>query len=105
MAEDKTPSVDMPRLFNVFDMPEIKSVRATTNIRINVKLREVLKNAPRARKIRTAGKKVVKFEINKGEYLLFFPSGYVQIHAPSEGRIREVLKAFRNELYECGLLK
>ncbi|MBS3815539.1 MAG: hypothetical protein KGY45_03125 [Hadesarchaea archaeon] len=105
MAREKTPSVDMPRLFNVFDMPEIKSVRATTSIRTNFDLKDIVSKSNHIKKVRTAGKEVAKFRVNKGEYLLLFPTGYVQIHAPSEGRIKEVLKAFRNELYECGILK
>lgn len=105
MAERNPPSMDMPRLFNIFDIPETKSVRAASSLRPEIELEEVLECVPGARKIRTSGKEVVKFEVGKGKYLLLFPSGYIQISAPSEDSIREILKAFRNELFENGLLK
>ncbi len=105
MAEGNPPSMDMPRLFNIFDIPEVKSVRAASSLRSDVDLEEVWGRLSRARKIRTSGKEVVKFEIGKGKYLLLFPSGYIQISAPDEDSIREILRAFRNELYENGLLK
>ena len=105
MAERDPPSMDMPRLFNIFDIPETKSVRATSSLRPEIDLEEVLERVPKARKIRTSGKDVVKFEIGKGKYLLLFPSGYIQISAPNEDSVRGILKAFRNELFENGLLK
>lgn len=105
MAGGETTSVDMPRLFNVFDLPEIKSVRAVSSLRQNVDLEKIWSQVNRARKIRTSGKDVAKFEVGKGQYLLLFPSGYVQIYAPSEDKVREVLKSFRDKLYETGLLK
>jgi hypothetical protein len=105
VAKNKTPFIQMPRLYNVFNMPEVKAVRAVTSVRSNVDLKEALKRSSNARKVRTANKDILKFEIERGSYLLLFPSGYVEIHAPNEQGIREVLVAFRNELYECGLLK
>ena len=105
MANEERSSIDMPRLFNVFDHFEIKSIRAVSSLRQEVDLSEVWNRVPRARKVRTSGKDVVKFEIGKGQYLLLFPSGYIQIYAPSEDKIREVLKLFRDELYGNGLLK
>lgn len=105
MAEGKPPSMDIPRLFNVFDIPEIKSVRAVSSLRQDIALEEVWNKVDKARKVRTSGKDVVKFEEGKGEYLLLFPSGYVQVYAPSEEKIRQVLRSFRDELYEMGLLK
>jgi len=95
----------MPRLFNVFDMPKITSVRATTMLRSRVNVKEVLKLVSHTREVRTAGKSTVKFEVRKGAYLLLFPSGYTEVHAPSEEGVREVLIAFRDELFKHGLLK
>lgn len=95
----------MPRLFNIFDMPKITSVRATTMLRSRINIREVLKLVPHTREVRTADKNTVKFELRRGAYLLLFPSGYVEVHAPNEGGIREVLVAFRDELFKHGLLK
>ncbi len=105
MAKGKTPTIHMPRLYNVFDMPNVKAVRAVTSLRSKVDLKEVLKRAPRARKIRSANKDIAKFEIRRGSYLLLFSSGYIEVYAPDEGGVREVLVAFRDELYECGLIK
>ena len=105
MARGKTPSIHVPRLYNVFDIPDVKAVRAVTSLRSKVDLHEVLKCSPRVRKIKSANKDVVKFEIRRGSYLLLFPSGYIEVHAPDEGGVREVLIAFRDELYECGLIK
>lgn len=96
--------MDMPHLFNIFDLPEIKSVRATSSLRVEIDLDEIWEKVSRTRKVRTSGKEVVKFEEGKGQYLLVFPSGYVQVCAPSEEKVREVLRSFRNELYENGLL-
>ncbi len=105
MREGESPSMDIPRLFNIFDMPEIKSVRAVSSLRQEINLEEVWGGVNKARKVRTSGKDVVKYEEGKGKYLLLFPSGYVQIYAPSEEEVREVLKSFRDVLYENGLLK
>lgn len=95
----------MPHLYNVFDVPKIKAVRATTVLRSKVNYEEILKNISRASKIRSADKNIVKFELRRGVYLLLFPSGYVEVHAPDEGEMREVLVAFRDELSEHGLIK
>ncbi len=105
MREGESPSMGIPRLFNIFDMPEIKSVRAVSSLRQDVNLEEVWGGINKARKVRTSGKDVVKFEEGKGKYLLLFPSGYVQIYAPSEEEVREVLKSFRDDLYENGFLE
>lgn len=105
MAKGKTPSIHMPRLYNVFNMPNIKAVRAVTSLRSKVDLKEILKRVPRAHQVRSANKDVIKFEIRRGAYLLLFPSGYMEVHAPDEGGVREVLVAFRDELYECGLIR
>lgn len=95
----------MPRLYNVFNMPEVKAVRAVASLRSNVNVKEALKRSPRTRKVRSADKDILKFELRRGSYLLLFPSGYVEVHAPNEQGVREVLVAFRNELYECGLIR
>lgn len=105
MTGETSPSMDIPRLFNIFDIPEIKSVRATSSLRQEIDLDEVWKKVERAKKVRTSGKDVVKFKEGKGYYLLLFPTGYVQIYAPDEEKVRGILKSFRNELYETGLLK
>ncbi len=97
--------MDIPRLFNIFDIPEIKSVRAVSSLRQEIDLEKIWSNVDRAKKIRTSGKEVIKFKEGKGHYLLLFPSGYIQIYAPNEEKVREILKTFRNELYESGLLK
>lgn len=104
MVQGKSSSMDMPRLFNIFDIPEIKSVRAVSSLRKSLDLEKVWGKISKAKKVRTSGKDVVKFKQGKGRYLLLFPSGYVQIYAPDEEKVREVLKSFRNELYENGLL-
>lgn len=105
MVKGEASSVNMPRLFNVFDLPEIKSVRAATSLRQKIDLEKVWSKVDRVKKIRTSGKDVAKFVEGKGKYLLLFPSSYVQVHAPDEEGVREVLKSFRNELYEAGLLE
>jgi len=97
--------IHMPHLYNVFDIPKIKAVRAITTLRSKVSAGEILKRIPRARQIRSADKNIVKFELRRGAYLLLFPSGYVEVHASDEGEIREVLIAFRDELFEHGLIK
>lgn len=104
MVKGETQSMDIPRLFNIFDIPEVKSVRAVSSLRKNVDLEEVWEKVNRAKKVRTSGKNVVKFEKGKGQYLLLFPSGYVQIYAPDKEKIREVLKSFRDELFDIGML-
>ena len=105
MTENETPLIRMPKLYNVFDMPDVKAIRAATSLRSKVNLEDVLKRASNVRKVRSANKDVVKFEVRRKSYLLLFPSGYVEIHAPNDESIRAVLIAFRNELYECGLIE
>lgn len=105
MSEEKARVIHMPRLYNVFDMPKIKAIRATTTLRSKVSLAEVLKLVPNTREIKTADKDIVKFELRRGVYLLLFPSGYIEVHAPSEDEMREVLLAFRDKLFEHGLIK
>jgi hypothetical protein len=95
----------MPHLYNVFDMPKIKAVRATTVLRSKVNIGEILKRVSNAHQVRTADKNIIKFELRRGVYLLLFPSGYIEVHAPDEGEMREVLIAFRDELFEHGLIK
>jgi len=95
----------MPRLYNVFDMPKITSVRATTTLRSKVDLKKILEEIPRTRKVKTSNKEIVKFELSRGTYLLLFPSNYVEVHAPDEESVREVLLAFRDELFKSGLIK
>ena len=95
----------MPRLYNVFDMPKLTSVRATTTLRSKVDLKEILEGIPRTRKVKTSNKEIVKFGLSKGTYLLLFPSNYVEVHAPDEESVREVLLAFRDELFKSGLIK
>jgi len=105
LSEAELRVSEMPRLYNIFDMPKIMSVRTTTTLRSKVDLREILKRVSRARKIKTSNKEIVKFELSRGAYLLLFPSLYVEVHAPDEGRVREVLLAFRDELFKNGLIK
>jgi predicted transcriptional regulator len=64
----------------------------------------ILKKVPNAQRVRTASKDVVKFELRRGSYLLFFPPAYIEIHAPDKQSIREILIAFRDELFKCGLI-
>ena len=105
MSEAKPRVSEMPRLYNVFDMPKLTSVRATTVLHSKVDLREILERIPRTRKVRTSNKEIVKFELGRGTYLLLFPSRYVEVHAPDEGSVREILLAFRDELFKSGLIK
>ena len=105
MGEAEKHIIHMPHLYNVFDMPKVKAVRVTTTLRSKVSVEEILKRIPRARQIRSADKNIVKFELRRGTYLLLFPSGYVEVHASNEGEVREVLIAFRDELFEHGLIK
>ena len=103
--EEEVRVSQMPRLFNIFDMPKITSVRATTMLRSRVNMSEVLRLIPHTREVRTADKSTVKFEVRKGAYLLLFSSGYTEVHAPNEESVREVLLAFRDELFKRGLLR
>lgn len=96
--------VQMPRLYNIFEIPRIRSVRATTVLRLKINVKKILSNIRNTSQIQTANRKVIKFELKHGSYLLLFPSGYVEIHAPSEALIREVLISFRNELFQNGLI-
>jgi len=105
MAEGESSAVDMPRLFNVFDIPETKSIRAVSSLRKKIDLEKVWNRINRARKISTSGKEVAKYEVGKGQYLMLFPSGYLQIFAPNEEGVRKVLENFRDELYGAGLLR
>ncbi len=105
MSEVEPRVSEMPRLYNVFDMPKLTSVRATTTLRSKVNLKEILEGIPRTRKVRTSNKEIVKFELSRGTYLLLFPSNYVEVHAPDEESVREVLLAFRDELFKSGLIK
>jgi hypothetical protein len=105
VSEARKRVIHMPRLYNVFDMPKIKAVRATTTLRLKVSAGEILKRISRAHQIRSADKNITKFEIRRGAYLLLFPSGYVEVHARDEGEMREVLIAFRDELFEHRLIK
>ena len=97
--------INMPHLYNVFEVPKIKAVRATTVLRSKVNVGEILKRISRASQVRSADKNIIKFELRRGVYLLLFPSGYIEVHAPDEGEMREVLVAFRDELFEHGLIK
>ena len=95
---------EMPRLYNVFDVPKMMSVRATTTLRSKIDFKAILDNLPKVSKVRTSNKTVAKFELKRGSYLLLFPTNYVEIYAPDEGGTREVLIAFRDELCKNGLL-
>ena len=105
MSEAEPRVSEMPRLYNVFDMPKLMSVRTTTMLRSKVDLKEILKRVQRTRKIRRSNKEVVKFEVRRGAYLLLFPSLYIEVHAFDEGSVREVLLAFRDELFKSGLIR
>lgn len=105
MSEVEPRVSEMPRLYNVFDMPKITSVRATTTLRSKVDLKKILEEIPRTRKVKTSNKEIVKFELSRGTYLLLFPSHYIEVHAPDEESVREVLLAFRDELFKSGLIK
>jgi len=105
VVEAEKRVIHMPRLYNIFDMPKVKAVRATTTLHPKVSAGEILKLISRASRIRSADKNIIKFEIRRGAYLLLFPSGYVEIHARDEGEMREVLIAFRDELFGHGLIK
>jgi hypothetical protein len=90
--------MDKPRLYDIFDIPKITSIRAKTKLHLSVDLETLLRSVTRAKRIKTANQNIVKFELKRGAYLLLFPSGYVEVHAPDEGTMREVLIAFRDEL-------
>jgi hypothetical protein len=94
----------MPHLYDVFEMPKIKALRAVTNLRFKLNIKEAMK-IPNIKTIRTANKDIVKFELRRGAYLLLFPGGYVEVHAPDEESMRSVLLAFREKLFENGLIK
>ncbi|MEM2878016.1 MAG: hypothetical protein QXG10_00460 [Candidatus Hadarchaeales archaeon] len=99
------PSVsEMPKLYDVFEPPKMKSVRAVTKMREQLDIREVFARVPKVQKITTSKKTVAKFHLRRSCYLLLFPTGYVEIHAPDEGSVREVMVSFRDELYKSGLL-
>lgn len=103
--DESNPHVsEMPRIYDVFDVPKIKSVRAITKIHKTIDIREVLNRLPKVKSITTSNKSVVRFEVKRGGYLLLFPSGYIEVHAPDEGSVREVLVAFRDELFKSGLI-
>ena len=104
MSEDKARISQMPHLYDVFEMPKIKALRAVTNLRFKLNMKEAMK-IPNIKTIRTANKDIVKFELRRGAYLLLFPEGYVEVHAPDEEGMRSVLLAFREELFEHGLIK
>lgn len=82
----------------------MKSVRATTTLHPKIDFKEILNRLPKVSKLQTSNKNVVKFQLKRGSYLLLFPTNYVEIHAPDEGTVREVLIAFRDELFKNGLL-
>ncbi|MGC8816524.1 MAG: hypothetical protein ACP5PX_01730 [Candidatus Hadarchaeum sp.] len=103
--EENSPSVsEMPRIHDIFEVPKIKSVRAISKINKTLDITEVLKRLPNVKSITTSKKTVVKFTLKRGNYLLLFPNGYIEIHAAEEGAIREILSAFREELFKAGLI-
>ena len=104
MSEDKARVSQMPHLYDVFEMPKIKALRAVTNLRFKLNMKEAMK-IPNIKTIRTANKDIVKFVLRRGAYLLLFPGGYVEVHAPDEESMRSVLLAFREKLFENGLIK
>jgi hypothetical protein len=104
VSEDKARISQMPHLYDVFEMPKIKALRAVTNLRFKLNIKEAMK-IPNIKTIRTANKDIVKFELRRGAYLLLFPGGYVEVHAPDEESMRSVLLAFREELFKHGLIK
>jgi len=104
MDEVETRISQMPHLYDIFEVPKIKALRAVTSLRFKIDIREVMK-LPRVKTIRTANREIVKFELRRGTYLLLFPGGYIEIHAPNEESMRGVLLAFRDELSKHGLIK
>jgi hypothetical protein len=105
LSEAEKSVINMPHLYNVFDVPKIKAVRATTVLRSKVNHEKISRSISKASQIRSADKIILKFELRRGVYLLLFPSGYVEVHAPDEGEMREVLLAFRDELFANGLIE
>lgn len=103
MSEGEPRISKMPRLYNIFDMPKLMSVRSATALRSKINFEDVLK-IPRSRKIKASNKEIIKFEIRRGTYLLLFPSNYIEVHAPDEDSVREVLLTFRDELFKNGLI-
>jgi len=91
LSEDKPNLAEIPRIYDVFDVPKVKSIRAITKIHGKIDLEEVLNRVPNVKSLTTSNKNVVRFEIRRGSYLLLFPTGYVEVHAPDEGAVREVL--------------
>lgn len=104
MSDDEHNLTEMPRIYDVFDVPKVKSVRAITKIHSKIDIIEVLNRIPKAKSVATSNKNVVRFEIRRGSYLLLFPTGYIEVHAPDDGGVREVLVAFRGELSKNGLI-
>jgi len=104
MDEAGTRISQMPHLYDIFEVPKIKALRAVTSLRFKLDIQEAMK-LPRVKTIRTANKDIVKFELRRGTYLLLFPGGYIEIHAPNEEGMRGVLLAFRDELSKHGLIK
>ncbi|MGQ9788836.1 MAG: hypothetical protein ACUVQM_06005 [Candidatus Hadarchaeaceae archaeon] len=103
--EESNPSlIEMPRIHDIFEVPKIKSVRATSKINKKLDVGEVLKRLSGVKAVSTSKKNVAKFILRKGNYLLLFPNGYIEIHAAEEGTIREILTAFREELFKSGLI-
>ena len=104
MGETVLRAVEMPRIFDIFDVPKVKSLRATTKMHKDVDVDEVMKRVPKVKLITTSNRDVIRFEVKRGAYLLLFPMGYVEVHAPDEGGVREVLVTFRDELFKTGLI-
>jgi hypothetical protein len=104
LSEGEPSISEMPRLFDIFDVPKVKSLRATTKIRKKIAIEDISRSVPKTQLVETSKKKIIKFEVERGSYLLLFPTGYVEIHAPDEERMREVLLAFREELCRGNLL-
>lgn len=104
VSESEPRVSEMPRIYDIFDAPKVKSLRATTKIHKDIDLKEVLSRVPKTKPITTSKKEVARFEIRRGCYLLLFPMGYIEVHAPDEGCVREVLVAFRDELAKSGLI-
>lgn len=104
MSETRPRIIEMPRLYDLFDMPKLMSVRSATALHSKVNPKDVLR-IPHTRVIKASNKEVIKFELRRGNYLLLFPSSYVEVHAPDEGSVREILLAFRDELFKNGLIR
>jgi hypothetical protein len=104
LSESSTHISEMPRIYDVFDVPTIKSVRATTKIHKALDIKEVLNRVPNVKSITTSNKSVARFNVKRGGYLLLFPNGYIEVHAADEGGVREILVVFRDELFKNGLI-